>query len=47
MMNVMGDSEAAEYYALGDGALPRRMSNLAMAKLPKMKTSVVMMAMSL
>ena len=36
-------SDAAEYDALGDGALPRKMPNLAMAKLPKMKTSVVVM----
>ena len=36
MMNVMGDSEAAEYYALGDGALPRSLTTLAMAKLPRM-----------
>ena len=41
MMNVMGDSDAAEYYALGDGALPRSLTTLAMAKLPRM------MAMSL
>ena len=40
-------SDAAEYDALGDGALPRKMPNLAMAKLPKMKTSVVVMAMLL
>ena len=37
----LGRSDAAEYYALGDGALPRSLTTLAMAKLPRM------MAMSL
>ena len=30
------DSDAAEYNALGDGALPRSLTTLAMAKLPRM-----------
>ena len=32
----LGRSDAAEYYALGDGALPRSLTTLAMAKLPWM-----------
>ena len=39
----LDDSDAAEYDALGDGVLPRKLPNLAMAKLTKMKAYVVVL----